>query len=1142
MTTHQKENRCPKCQAPVPPEAPQGLCPRCVLAAVSAPTESGAGSQPKSLPPLELVAAAFPQLEILEMIGRGGMGIVYKARQPKLDRFVALKILPQGVDSDPAFTERFNREGRLLARLSHPNIVTVHDFGQSQGFYYLILEYVDGVNLRQAMRAARFTPMEALALVPKICEALQYAHDEGVLHRDIKPENILLDTRGRVKIADFGIAKLAGDEKKDDNITSSGAALGTPHYMAPEQIEHPGEVDHRADIYSLGVVFYEMLTGELPIGRFAPPSAKNPVDPRLDDVVLRALEKERERRYQSANEVKTQVEMLATDLGSQSSKARAQEPITPSHQACLSAPPWINRLGILFTVLGLVAFLPASMSFGKSIQVWHSGTLMTLTGIALLTLQPRWRMAGLIGNCIGLAIGAASLLAFFLMQTVSQVPPDWQLGVAGIPDSEGFAIVMALLQTFGFVAGIWVLCRPDVKALFVENTHGSHDRHIQSENTTSRMGGTIQQRLNAPPWIKQLGFFYLALAGFEMMRTLAFFFDSPIHEVRVVLNGGPLLIPTGIALITLNRRWRIVGLCANVFALFLCAVGGGVAWVVMTNGALPPGWHSDFSGIFTLKSFYSLTQTIAFIVGIWVLCRADVKALCGVNAALEYRDESKSGPPTSTGVGETIKTETSQESRVSRHALLGGVLVILSLMSAVSLFLGYYLTATLPSVEKPFQEPHPILQWFIPGALFVLTLASGISGTILGAMALKKIRCHGARLRGSRLALSAAMCWPILMSIGAALLIGHAVNSSIPAHGEAFITLSLMISILAVISAAALFAEWLWRWAKGALQIPAGNSNLQQQQRAGSVAWWTLVIFGGPVLVAGLFYSGFYFSKQTATLNSSELPDQSLEPTQNNFRKKTKSIFLKNLKIDNRNITVPTDSFFLPGESVVALIKRSDGRMEESLTSTYTVRRNSGASTSSIFTWQVPESFGVDLVRSSNIEMQRFEGRELTLVEGKPTLLFKVRNGVGGVLEAFIELMPVTASPRNAYESTRATVRFTSVTNAQGILIAFFSPNLPPGQDLQAVGISPGGNESETHTYTGRSPLLNNLTCRWNFPTEFSQESIFTATEQMQRLKENGDLFLNPGERQLVFAVTNNFSAVFRGYLELTAPNSASRP
>ena len=314
---------CPKCGGAIPADAPQGLCPRCVLAAAAMPTEAARTTGPRvAAPPLENVRAAFPQLEIIELIGQGGMGVVYKARQPKLDRFVALKILAESLATDPTFEERFTREARMLAKLSHPNIVTIYDHGIASApqtpdarpetqFYYLLMELVDGVNLRQAMAAGRFTATEALALVPRICEALQYAHDEGVLHRDIKPENILLDGRGRVKIADFGIAKMLGEAQPGGTLTASGASLGTPHYMSPEQIEHPSEVDHRTDIFSLGVVFYEMLTGELPLGRFGPPSAKSAVDRRVDEIVFRTLEKERELRQQSAGEVKTQLDTLS---------------------------------------------------------------------------------------------------------------------------------------------------------------------------------------------------------------------------------------------------------------------------------------------------------------------------------------------------------------------------------------------------------------------------------------------------------------------------------------------------------------------------------------------------------------------------------------------------------------------------------------------------------------------------------------------------------------------------------------------------------------------------------------------------------------------------------------------------------------
>src|SRR5712671_2782411 len=283
---------CPQCGAELAADAPAGLCPKClvkvgigsdaVVADVDATRAASATPLPlpatSSVPSLDEIAKRFPQLEILELLGAGGMGVVYKARQRQLDRLVALKIMPPESGRDPAFAERFTREARSLARLNHPNIVGVYDFGQSDGLYYFMMEYVDGANLRQMERAGQFTPAQALAIVPKICDALQYAHDEGIVHRDIKPENILVDKKGRVKIADFGLAKLLGKERTDFTLTGSQQAMGTPHYMSPEQMEGAKDIDHRADIYSLGVVFYELLTGELPLGRFAPPSKKVQID------------------------------------------------------------------------------------------------------------------------------------------------------------------------------------------------------------------------------------------------------------------------------------------------------------------------------------------------------------------------------------------------------------------------------------------------------------------------------------------------------------------------------------------------------------------------------------------------------------------------------------------------------------------------------------------------------------------------------------------------------------------------------------------------------------------------------------------------------------------------------------------------
>ena len=305
---------CPRCLSPIPERAPGGLCPRCLLDGANAPTDAGLGTQSWKTPTLAEIASAFPELEVLGHLGTGGMGCVYRVRERDSGRISALKVLPRELATDPAFVERFEREARTLSRLRHPHIVGVHGFGQAGGFCFLLMEFVDGANLRQALRSGRFTPQQALALIPPICEALQAAHSQGVLHRDIKPENLLLDAEGRVKIADFGIAKLlegpGASAGEAYTLTRTGARIGTPHYMAPEQVETPDQVDHRADIYSLGVVFYELLTGELPLGRFPAPSIKAGLDTRVDDIVFRALAKERELRQQSADQVKAEVEGL----------------------------------------------------------------------------------------------------------------------------------------------------------------------------------------------------------------------------------------------------------------------------------------------------------------------------------------------------------------------------------------------------------------------------------------------------------------------------------------------------------------------------------------------------------------------------------------------------------------------------------------------------------------------------------------------------------------------------------------------------------------------------------------------------------------------------------------------------------------
>jgi len=318
--------RCPRCgdQFPEGLEARdfEGICPNCLAflamdrASDVVPSDAAAAPDPLQLaakdpPPLKR-GGTFHGMELLELLGQGGMGVVYKARQIELDRLVALKILSPRLAADPEFPRRFNREAQALASLDHANIVRIHDVGREGELYFIVMEYADGSNLRDLLVQKKLTPEQALRVVPQLCDALEYAHSRGVIHRDIKPENIILTRSGVAKIADFGLAKIVKNENVESSITQTNVVMGTADYMAPEQRDKTKGADHRADIYSLGVVFYELLTGELPVGRFDPPSHRRQVDARLDDVVLKALEKDPERRYQRASHLGRDVDRIST--------------------------------------------------------------------------------------------------------------------------------------------------------------------------------------------------------------------------------------------------------------------------------------------------------------------------------------------------------------------------------------------------------------------------------------------------------------------------------------------------------------------------------------------------------------------------------------------------------------------------------------------------------------------------------------------------------------------------------------------------------------------------------------------------------------------------------------------------------------
>lgn len=407
---------CATCGGEIIRRDGQDFCPVCLLQRGMQSSVLGiSGLQNWSPPPIEELAVKFPQLEFQNLLGRGGMGAVYKVQQKDLGRTAALKILPDVIAKDPSFAERFLREARLLASLSHPHIVTVYEFGQREGVYFLLMEYVDGVTLRQASLAEpirRLSSKDALAVVGQLCDALQFAHDEGVVHRDIKPENILIDKRGRVKIADFGLARLLGKPADLPTLTRTNQLMGTPAYMAPEQIEGQAVIDHRADIYSLGVVFYELLTGELPLGRFQPPSKKADLDARLDEVVLRTLEKEPDRRYQQASQVRTDMDAIRNPAMT-SSEATATSSGGPVHF-------WLRVLLVCWTLTGCLIVSFTLLDHLHPVQlVGMSVAVSLLVAVLVDVFRPHstsWKLARLAaGFLVGVALPAVMLWGMFRM-------------------------------------------------------------------------------------------------------------------------------------------------------------------------------------------------------------------------------------------------------------------------------------------------------------------------------------------------------------------------------------------------------------------------------------------------------------------------------------------------------------------------------------------------------------------------------------------------------------------------------------------------------------------------------------------------------------------------------------------------------
>src|SRR5579859_7207292 len=342
-----------------------------------------------------MIGTTVVHYRILEKLGGGGMGVVYKAEDTRLGRFVALKFLPEGFHPDPSALERFLREARAASALNHPHICTIYDIGEHEGRPYLVMELLEGQTLRQRIEGKRLGIDEILDLGAQIADALAAAHAKGIVHRDIKPANLFLTTGGQIKVLDFGLAKLNTDEGRahtsgrlsesptelidQEHLTSPGSTIGTVAYMSPEQARGL-EVDGRTDLFSFGVVLYEMATGKLPfdgptkavvfealLGHApAPPRQLNPAIPEdLERIILKALDKDRETRYQSASDMRADLKRLARDSDSGRITAATVAPAPASRRSF-----W-KMAGIIATIAVLA---------GGAFWWWRERQARTLTG------------------------------------------------------------------------------------------------------------------------------------------------------------------------------------------------------------------------------------------------------------------------------------------------------------------------------------------------------------------------------------------------------------------------------------------------------------------------------------------------------------------------------------------------------------------------------------------------------------------------------------------------------------------------------------------------------------------------------------------------------------------------------------------
>jgi len=330
----------------------------------------------------------FPGYSNFSFLDRGGMGAVYAAVQTSLQRRVAIKILPPELVDDEGFMDRFQQEAQMLARLQHPHIVAVYDFGiTNAGHHFIVMEYVEGVSLLAIIRRESLSTSRALTITAQVCEALSYAHERGIIHRDIKPSNILIDVRGQVRVADFGLAKNSRLPGSTSASQHTRGFFGTAGYAAPEHRQKDITPDHRSDLFSLGVTLYEMLTGQLPAGVFDPPSKKCGTPAHVDKIVRRALMQSPDERYQSAQEMRTALAGSLLRMG------------TPLVQRAIISKPITSMVTCVIVGMGLIYLLDTLNNelvlnrqhhHPEEIAQGASRARLPDPSASIITLSPEW--------------------------------------------------------------------------------------------------------------------------------------------------------------------------------------------------------------------------------------------------------------------------------------------------------------------------------------------------------------------------------------------------------------------------------------------------------------------------------------------------------------------------------------------------------------------------------------------------------------------------------------------------------------------------------------------------------------------------------------------------------------------------------